>query len=522
MSRKVYTIKIAGPAGAGIKSGGQILSKTLISLGFHLFDYTEYPSLVRGGHNTYQVSFSVDKVHSIHKTVDLFMALKPGHWQMHQDEFTKNTLILNETNFPLDKLAGQIGNPMTANIIGLGAIAFIFNLDLDTLKNIVSLQYGKYAEINLKAIDLGFEFASQNFADKSVKIETPKNKVVLKDNYNDGNEATAWGFIKAGGDFYTAYPMTPATGILHFLAAHQQDYKIKVVHPEDEIAAINMAAGAAFAGARVATGSSGGGFALMTEAVSLLGVAELGVVIYLVSRPGPATGLPTWTAQADLLYAIHSGHGEFAKIVLSPASQQESFELSREAVNLAAKYQVPVIFVSDKMIGESAADTTPLSSEKEIIVKSKRVIPGTKGGEYLANSYEHEEKGFSTEDPKITKEMSDQRLKKLKDMLPDLPAPIIYNSSAKKLIIAWGSVVSAVLEADLKDYALLQLKTLWPIDPSLKKIIDKYKNITVVENNATSQLTTLLKSQFDFNPDKIITKYDGRPFYPEEINDYFK
>jgi len=499
MTNEVYTLKISGPAGTGIKSGGQILSKTLISLGFHIFDYTEYPSLVRGGHNTYSVSFGKNKVYSIHQSADLDISIND-----------------------YAPLAKELGNPMTANVIALGSIAYVFGLDIDALKKIVAAQYGKYAEINLKAVDFGYDYASKNLADKKIEIEMPLKRVELLNNFNDGNEATAWGFIKAGGDFYTAYPMTPSTGILHFLAAHQSEYNIKVIHPEDEISSINMAAGAAFAGARAATGSSGGGFALMTEAVSLLGVTGIGVVIYLVSRPGPATGLPTWTAQADLLYAINAGHGEFPKIVLSPSSQQESFELSRDAVNLAAKYQVPVIFVSDKMIGESAADTTPLSLEPELIIKSNRILPGTPGKEFVANSYEHDDKGYSTEDPLITKKMSDARLQKLKDMLPDLPKVEIYNADATKLIITWGSVTGAVLEAHLADYAVMQIKTLWPIDPELKKIISKYENVTVVENNATSQLTTLLKSQFDFNPDKIIVKYDGRPFYPEEIHEYFK
>jgi 2-oxoglutarate ferredoxin oxidoreductase subunit alpha len=254
-----------------------------------------------------------------------------------------------------------------------------------------------------------------------------------------------------------------------------------------------------------------------------LGVSEVGAVIYLVSRPGPATGLPTWTAQGDLLYAIHAGHGEFPKVVLSPSSQQESFELSRLAVNIAVKHQVPVIFVSDKMIGESASDTTDFATEKEIIEKSPRILPGTIGKEFLANSYEHDpDCGYSTEDAALTKKMVDARLAKINQLLPDLPEPTIYNPQSKNLIITWGSVTGAVLEAKLSDYAIMQFKTLWPINPKIKTIIDAYKNITVVENNATSQLTTVLKSQFDFNPDKIIVKYDGRPFYPEEINEYFK
>lgn len=521
MKQEVYTIKIAGPAGAGIKSSGQVLAKTLISLGFHIFDYTEYPSLVRGGYNAYFISFSKNKVYSIHQKVDF------------------DILIADYA-----ALAAELGNPLTANVIALGSIAYVFGIDLNALKKVVSAQYGKYAEINLKAVDLGFEYASKNLTNKKIKIDFPIELVELANNYNDGNESFGWGFLKGGGNFYAAYPMTPATGTLHFLAAKQEEYNITVIHPEDEIAAINIVAGASFAGARAATGSSGGGFALMTECISFLGVAELGAVIYLVSRPGPATGLPTWTAQGDILYAIHAGHGDFPKIVLSPATHQESFEMGVTALNLAAKYQVPVIVVSDKMLGESAADTKNFAKEKTIIEKTNIIsnpvspfkrysletktgvspltLPGTKNGEFLSNSYEHDEFGFSTEDPEMTKKMSEKRNKKLTSMLPDLPQSTIYNPQSKKLIIAFGSVASTIIEADLKDYALLQVKTLWPIDKKLKKIIDKYKDITVIENNQTSQLTVLLKSQFDFNPTKIITKFDGRPFFPEELNEKLK
>lgn len=521
MNHVVYTIKIAGPAGAGIKSSGQVLAKTLISLGFHIFDYTEYPSLVRGGYNAYFISFSKEKVYSIHQKVDFDVSIN--------DYAT---------------LAKEIGNPLTANVIALGSIAYIFNIDLEALKKIVSIQYGKYAEINIKAIDLGFEYASKNLVDKKINIEFPKNKVELANNYNDGNEAFGWGFLKGEGNFYAAYPMTPSTGTLHFLAAKQEEYKITVIHPEDEIAAINIVSGAAFAGARAATGSSGGGFALMTEALSFAGVAEIGLVVYLVSRPGPATGLPTWTAQGDILYAIHAGHGDFPKIVISPATHQESFEFGVIALNLAAKYQVPVIVVSDKMLGESAADTPNFALECVIvehanIIKDPEVpfkrysmntktgispltLPGTKNGEFLSNSYEHDEFGYSTEDSEITIKMSEKRHQKLISMIPDLPKAELSNEKAKKLIIAWGSVAATVKEANLENYALLQIKTLWPIDKELEKIINKYDDVTVIENNQTSQLTVLLKSQFDFNPTKIITKFDGRPFFPEELNEKLK
>jgi len=260
----------------------------------------------------------------------------------------------------------------------------------------------------------------------------------------------------------------------------------------------------------------------MTENVSLCGAAELGTVFYLVSRPGPATGLPTWTGQADLLFAIYSGHGEFVKIVLAPSNQQESFELSATALNLAAQFNVPTIVISDKFIAESGSSLKDLSLEKVAQVKSSKPVPGTPGQEYMANSYEHDENGFATEDALVIKKMVEARLAKSTEIIKVAPKAKVHgNPDAKNLIVTWGSPTAVVLEAlrinESTDYAVLQVVTVCPLDPEIQNTINKYSNIIVIENNATSQLTTLLKSHFDFNPHKTILKYDGRPFFPEEL-----
>lgn len=553
MSLGVYTIKIAGPAGMGIKSGGQLLAKVLLSHGFNIKDYNEYPSLVRGGHNTYQVSFCSREIYSVHHDVNIFFSVLGGHWQAHVDEFSDNSLIFGDETFenvpskghfinlPLKELSTQVGNNLVGNTICLGVTAYLFGFDSNAIKKDISSQYGKYAEINHQAFDLGYKYAADNFSQFIQKIDLPKN-VNKNDLICDGNESLGWGFLQSGGNFYAAYPMTPATGILHFLAEKQKDHKVTVVHPEDEIAVANMGAGAAFAGARSAVGSSGGGFVLMDETISFCGIAEIGMVYYLVSRPGPATGLPTWTAQGDLLHAVYAGHGEFPKVVLAPGTHQECFEFSALAVNLAAQLQTPIIVLSDKYLGESYSNVTDFSKSKIKIEKgdiskkpnnkylrysllakngvSPRTLPGTPGGEFLCNSYEHDEKGFSTELPDLSQQMAEKRMNKLKTALSLVPKPVLHgNTRAKKLIISWGSTASPILEAlkDLPEHAFLQIRSLWPISKDIEKIINKYKTVVVIEANQTSQLTTLLKSQFDFNPDKSILKFNGRPFYPEEL-----
>jgi len=557
MTSNFSTIKIAGPAGSGIKSAGQVFSKLLIDHGFSLVDYSEYPSLVRGGHNTYQITFSNEKVFSTHFNVDLFFSVYPNHWQQHQDEFTKSTLVFSEEEFsdvkskatfinlPLQEMAKEAGNPLVINTLCLGVATYLYDLNVKKAKELVCETYGKYGELNCTAFDLAYSYAAKNFSKYQIKIKKPAKKTNM--GFYEGNEAFGWGFIKGGGTFYAAYPMTPATGALHFLANKQTEYKLTVVHPEDEIAAANMAAGAAIAGARSGTGSSGGGFALMNEAVSFCGIAEIGMVYYLVSRPGPATGLPTWTSQGDLLHAIYSGHGEFPKVVLAPGDVDESFELGHAALNLAAQLQTPVLVVSDKLIGESSSSTKYFPDIDVKIEKGKVLneiqednfkryaftkdgvspvsIPGTPGGEFLCNSYEHDEFGFSTEGADSSEKMFQKRMLKVKTALKICPKANFFGSKkAKKLILSWGSPKGAILEAlklmdNKDDFAFLQLKTLWPINPEIQTIINAFKEVIVIENNGTNQLATVLKSQFDFNPKRIINKNNGRPFFPEEIID---
>jgi 2-oxoglutarate ferredoxin oxidoreductase subunit alpha len=562
MTNKVYTIKIAGPAGLGIKSIGQLFSKILIAHGFNLADYSEYPSLVRGGHNTYQISFSKDEVFAPHYQIDIFFSILANHWQMHQSEFNSKTLIFSDEsvnksdvkkgifcNLPLKELANEIGSPMVVNTISLGVAIYLFNFDLELTKSVVCGFFKNFSDLNCRALESGYNYAKTNFSKFNLKLKHSQSKKRSVGFY-DGNEAYGWGFLAGGGNFYAAYPMTPATGAMHFLAAKSESIEaLKVIHVEDEIAGANMASGAAFAGARAATGTSGGGFALMNEAVSFCGIAEIGLVYYLVSRPGPATGLPTWTAQADLLHAIYSGHGEFPKVVIAPGDLYESFEMGYQSLNLAAKLQTPIIVLSDKFLGESSASTKDLSKIKvkiengDIVTHpepgfarykltangiSPRTIPGTKNGQFLCNSYEHDQFGFAIEEADLSLKMSEKRLRKNKLAIKLSPKANFFGSeSAKKLIVSWGSTKGPILEAlqnlpNKSDYAFLQIKTVWPINPDIQKIINAFKETIVIENNGTNQLITVLKSQFDFHPTKIINKNDGRPFFPEEIIKYLK
>ncbi len=525
---KVWTIKIAGPAGTGIKSVGTLLSQILNQSGYFLKDYSEYPSLVRGGHNTYQVSFSNEAVFAVHREIDLMVSLQAGHWQEHQKELSKKAILLTDNDgglhLPLATMCTQLGGKIYGNIIALGVVSFLLDVNKELALKVVKNHFGQ-DEIDHKAFELGWKYGADNF--QKLKIGKAK-KFRKKKMIVDGNEAVGWGLYKAGLNLFAAYPMTPATGLLHFLAKNQDEFKIRVIHPEDEIAAASIVCGASMVGGRSATGTSGGGFALMTESVSLAGAAELGVVFYLSQRPGPATGMPTWTSQGDLLFAVNAGHGEFPKIVLAPGDQKESFELGKKSLNLANKFDVPVILLSDKNLSESSANVDDLAAEKMEIIESKKAIPGKGQKIKLYNSYEHDEAGFSVEEANKAKANVETKLKKIEKIKKSLPKVNFYASpKAKKLIVCWGSVKGAVLEAlktmkNKEEFAVLQIVSLWPLEENLEKIINSFSERILIENNAFGQLGQLLKSVMTIDFEKRILRYDGRPFFPEEIKEALK
>lgn len=524
------SIKLAGPAGFGIKSGGLLLSTYMQKLGLYFSDYSEYPSLVRGGHNTYQATYSPQPLFAVHYQVDLFFSLKSDHWQSHQKEFTANTLIFK--NIPQSD---------HTNVFCLGIIVAILQTDINLAKTLIKQTYPQEALSNQKAFDQGYQYLLTNYPNYVGKFKLATHRPQLNNLSNlDGNQSFAYGFYRGGGKFYSAYPMTPATGALHELAKNAQKWGITVIHPEDEIAAASMAAGASFAGVPSAVGTSGGGFALMAETVSFCGVAEIGLVFYLVSRPGPATGLPTWTSQSDLLFSIFAGHGDFPKVVLAPTSQLDTFYLSQQAVKLASSLQTPVILLSDKLIAESNTSLPDLATLKLASFHEKlnlnpasnyhrymstptgvspRTIPGTNKGQFLANSYEHDSSGLSTENSLTVTKMVEKRAKKIKFALKLAPPPRLYSHQSDKLIISWGSPVGPILESfsqGLAGYDLLQLTTLWPLDPNIAKITAKYKQLICIENNQFGHLNFLLKT-IGVNCHQFISKYDGRPFFPEDL-----
>jgi 2-oxoglutarate/2-oxoacid ferredoxin oxidoreductase subunit alpha len=593
MEKTALNWKIAGKAGEGVMLASKIFAKLCQRHGLKVFNYYEYPSLIKGGHQTGQVYAGTGSAHCQRRHLDLLVIFHQNFLDFYLDVLDERSVVLiNAKNFdasqypqlkakviaiPFSQLARQkLNDALTANMMAIGASAKFFAFDLTKLSQLVKSEFAnnkKSIANNLQAIDLACEeleqFMKTELTDYKRKNFWLNNQDIKenKDILLTGNEAVGLGAISAGLQFFSAYPMTPASGLLHYLAAQQKDYPLVVKHSEDEIAAINQALGASYAGVRAMTGTSGGGYALMVEATSLAGVAELPLVILEAMRPGPGTGLPTWTSQGDLNFVVHAGHGDFPKVVLTPGTVLEHYELTRLAFFLAEKYQLPVFVLSDKYILESqqsmpqpelllknerlslaSENLNDKSSEKNQKYLryldtpsgiSPRAIPGLGSATHLTNSYEHDQEGFATEESSVAKQAMDKRLRKLESLLPELPKPIVFGAKtqeAKKILISFGSTINVLQELlRLMENEEVELPTIIHLPcvaPFLskdfndlcdwQKINDQGQEVYTVEGNATAQLASLIRANSQLQNIKSLLRYDGRPFYAEDLLQWLK
>ncbi len=571
-----FTFKIGGEAGFGIATSGLVFSKVAARLGYHIFDYLEYPSLIRGGHNAFECRVADFPVSFLRPEIDLLICLNKETFDKHQFRLTKNSFVIYDNEefeiegdfigikIPFEKIVSQLkGQTVMKNTIALGASLAILGGKIDSLEKIIEEQFKKKGEkvinFNKQFAQAGYDLVIKNYSHLVRSFLGQKEsgqKLVIS-----GNDAFSLASVIADCRLYCAYPMTPSSSVLATLAAWQEKVGIIVRHPEDEISVIHTALGASFAGVRAAVGTSGGGFALMTEAISFAGIAEIPIVIFLAQRPGPATGMPTWTEQGDLLFAVHSGHGEFPKIVLAPGDQEEMLSLTLKAYNLADIYQTPVIVLSDMFLSESHK-----SVEKEFVDNlvrsyrlergkiidrgqitnfqdqrylryqitedgiSARMLPGIPGYFYQANSYEHLEDGHTTEESQPRKEQVEKRRRKIITYLKNHFQPAsIYGEIEKSQIIfvSWGSTKGAILETQkiLADKGILttfiHFTHLYPL---AKEIIAPLfitgKRYILVENNSFGQFGKLLLQETGVEIKEKILKYDGRPIWPKDIISY--
>ena len=553
----ILTIGIGGAAGDGTKEAGAALGTLLAELGYEVFMSIANPSLIRGGHNFARLSFGAEKIWCDRDKLDVLVALNEESITLHQDELSPNAVIFadeltptvtaargaNAVALPMAATAIAIGAPAVArNSVALGALGYLLDLDLAGLQKILQRIFqNKKPELNLKLAQTGFEFLKKTGLAPLKKIKPGQTKK----EFLDGNVAFAKGLLAAGLDFYVAYPMTPATSILHFLAGEQKNRKLKVIQPENELAAINLALGVAYAGKRVAVGSATGGFTLMQEAFSFAGGAELPLVVAVAQRQAPATGVPTFSSQADLRLAIHAGHGEFPRLVIAPGDPAEAFLAGAVGLNLAWQYQTPVIVLLDKIVSEHPA-TSQLTAD-QIKIESGKIaaktgsdyrryeitadglsplaFPGTPDIVVKITSYEHDENGITTEDPDLVKAMVNKRFAKAAALATEMAqqetVKIYGDQEAETAVIFWGSTKGPVLEAAKyfdRPLKLVQIIWLEPFDVGrVSAALAKVKKIINVEGNHNAQLAALIREKTGLEVSANILKYDSRPFDPIEL-----
>ena len=571
-----FTWMIGGEAGFGIMTTGLVFSKMATRSGYHIFDYIEYPSLIRGGHNAYEVHVTDSEVSHLSPNIDVLVCLNKETYEKHKTRLTSSSLVMfDESEFeikedikkvivPFKKILSDLkGQPIMKNTIALGASIGLLEGDVEGLIKIITEQFSKKGDevinFNKQFIQAGFDVIKKNYSEKIVNylIKKPgEEKLVMT-----GNDAFSLGSVIADARVYVAYPMTPSSTVLTDLATWQEKTGMVVRHAEDEISVINTAIGSSFAGVRSAVGTSGGGFALMVESISFAGITEIPLVVFIAQRPGPATGMPTWTEQGDLLFSVFSGHGEFPKIVLAPGDNEEMIELTAKAYNLADVYQMPVIVMSDMYLSESHKSVTRKFVDKFILnykvnrgklvkdpsfVKtsedkqkylrykitedgiSPRLIPGTPGHFFQANSYEHIEDGHTTEDAQPRIDQVDKRARKWKTYLSqDFIMPKAYGDLEKSevVLISWGSTKGIVLQAQklLKtkkvDSAFIHFNHLYPLDKEKVAALFNRQNkkYILLENNSWGQFGKLLSMETGIEIKEKILRYDGRPITAEEI-----
>ncbi|MFH1785524.1 MAG: 2-oxoacid:acceptor oxidoreductase subunit alpha [Candidatus Micrarchaeota archaeon] len=567
-----FTCKIAGRAGAGVMTTGRLMIKCFTRGGYNAVGYPEYPSLIRGGHNTVQIRISDKEINSPVQEQDLVIALNKDAVFYHMGTVANGGMIIYDqlidiSKFkirpdvkmhpvPLSKLTQDAGGTeQMKNTVALGAALAVVDYPFDMLTEIMQDEFGRkgpeIVKANINAAKVGYDFVkNNNINGKNIKPISHKRKLVIT-----GNEAVTLGAIQGGVKFYSAYPMTPASTILHYMIENEQTFGLVVKQTEDEIAAMNYAIGAAFAGARAMVGTSGGGFALMTEALGLAAISETPVVVAIAQRVGPSTGMPTWTEQGDLRFALHASQGEFLRVVLAPGDVTECFELTAKAANLAEKYQIPVIILTDKHLGESVFSTEEFKHKKVKIERGKivkelptlppmtrwkryaftddgvseRVFPGTPNGNHVASSYEHDEHGFSSESFSMRTMQVQKRAKKLTSLMKELDQPETYGSTAKDadvVLLGWGSQKLSVIDAlPLLEKKGIKAKFvhfthLYPLDEkTVKKAVRGAKVTIMIENNSTAQFAGVLRETASVEMDFHLLKFNGRPFLPEQIAD---
>ncbi len=572
MSTNEITIRIGGEAGMGLESSGVGFSKALTRGGLYVHGLPDYYSRIRGGHNFFSVRVSSEPLYSHAEPVHLVLALDTETIRRHVDDVVAGGAVVYDEEdevpeglrradvsffpMPLTQLATELGGrAIMRNTVAFGAAAGLMGFDLSHLDSVIRDNFAKKGQevidANLRVAEAGAEAAALYRGDFPFIMEAVSDapaRMIL-----NGNEAFALGALAGGCRFVGTYPMTPGSPVLHWFAAHADEYGVVIKHTESEIAAMNMAVGAGHMGVRAMCPTSGGGFSLMVEALGLAGITEVPVVVYNGQRPGPATGLATRTEQADLLFVMHAAQGEFPRFVLAPGTVEESFQIGWQAFNLAERYQTPALVLSDHYLAASyrTVEGDALGFDQvdidrgELLTRddldelespyqryrvtesgvSPRATPGHRNAVWVTTANEHDEFGNITEESELRIAQAEKRMRKMVGMAEEVQAPRWYGPEEADLtLICWGSTYGPVretvdrLNAEQAHRAnALHFSALHPFPPGASEALKRAGRTIAVEGNITGQLETLIRARTRLSLDGSIRKYDGRAFSPEYI-----
>lgn len=556
-------IVICGAAGQGIATVEGLITGILKQAGYYCYSTSEFMSRIRGGTNSTLIRVSSNKINpAFVDRIDILVPLHSSALPHLKHRISATTTILGEEKnideqycvnqeqvikLPFSEIAKDVGGAIYTNIVAVGVFLAFFDVEEEISQNFLSKKFTRKGEKivkqNIEAYKRGYSIGNELVTTGKFKNPLQKDKSVINDMVLSGAEAIGMGAVAGGCNFISSYPMSPSTSVLVFLSRHAEDFDIIVDQAEDEIAAINKGIAAWYAGGRAMITTSGGGFALMTEGVSLAGMLETPMVLHIGQRPGPATGLPTKTGQEDLQLVLNAGHGEFARVILTPGNPQDAFYLTQKAFNLADKYQIPVFILTDQFFLDSHysipdLDLSTVKNEKQIVKTtpnyqryrftgngiSPRGIPGYGNGLVNVDSDEHDEDGHITEDVHVIRpKMVQKRLYKRLDLLRReiIEPELIGNKDYKTLVIGWGSTYGVIKEAlenlGNENIAFLYFKQVYPLNERIGEILRKAEKTIILENNATSQFGKVLKLELDFDVDEKFLKYNGMPFSVEEV-----
>jgi 2-oxoglutarate ferredoxin oxidoreductase subunit alpha len=578
VQKQRFVLKVAGESGQGINSIGEVFAKVFKQTGWYVFGYREYPSLIKGGYSSYQLDVSAEPINSSSAYCDVLVCMSRVSVHKYFSTVAQNGVLIHclpkfeltaeEETFaaaknitfkyvPADKLALDIGQRyIFSNTVMTGIVCWLLGLDFSLVESLIKAEFAdkpQVLDLNMACIKAGYELRVEGltaFSLPEVLSSQPKPEDRRDDYLITGNHALALGAVAAGVRAYYAYPMTPSSSILTYIASIYHKTGMLVKQIEDEISVAQMTLGSMHMGTRALCGTAGGGFDLMTESLSMAGITEIPFVCIIGQRPGPATGLPTWTSQGDLNLAVYAGHGEYARCVIGVSDPVTAYEAVQKAFNLAEKFQIPVLVLTEKQIAESiyAVESFPepipiernlVSQENLATLKSEqrydtaavngvspRWFPGTSPATFDANSDEHVGDGSLTEESAPVKAMYDKRMRKEPAVLEALPEPEFFGSEDADIIfVGWGSTKATMhdIMRMLPNVAYLHYEYVYPIKTErFTQLAAKAKRMVLIENNYMGQLGALLTRDTGYQFKESLLKYDGRPFFVEDIIEFCK